>query len=275
MSISIRQAVIPCAGFGTRLLPATKCVPKELLPILNKPAIQYVVEELLESGITHIIFVENPAKPSVAQHFVRNEHLEFFLKTTGKHDYLQDIHRIEESTKFDIVIQEKPLGLGDAILCAKKHIHDEMFVVALPDVIFSRSARSTQKLLDVCREQNLSGLTLFHIPTKLSKLYGMVWGHSKNGLLMIDGAIEKPEQKDSPSDLAIVGRYVLPRAVFETLTAVNRDKTGETELTKALHQLAQYVPTIGIVEDQPIFDVGTVNGIIEATAYFSQFLVED
>lgn len=270
MSTAIRQAVIPCAGFGTRLLPATKCVPKELFPVLNKPAIQYVVEELLCAGITQMIFVENPAKLSVATHFAKNDELENFLRKMGKEDHLQELRRIESAVTFNVAIQKEPRGLGDAILSAREWITDGQFVVALPDVIFSHEALSTAQLLATCREQDRPGLTLVHVPLDQSRLYGMVWGQAAGKLFMVEGATEKPEPQNSPSDLAIVGRYVLPKTIFEVLARSDREWTGEIELTKVLHQLAAASPLAGVVEDRPIFDVGTLQGMVDATAYFAK-----
>jgi len=267
----IQTAVIPCAGYGTRLFPVTKSVPKELLPIVSTPAIQYVVEELVSVGISEIVLVTNSYKMSIEDYFLPNNQLNAFLSDRHKNDELRQLNDIQNMVKISVVNQPEPKGLGDAVLCAENCIRDQFFVVALPDVIFPKESKSTARLLNQCKENECGGLLLKEFLPQNSKQYGVVKAQSiDDGVYCIKRAVEKPAPDEAPSNLGIIGRYVLSKEVFSQLKRTAVSKSGEVELTSVLDNTAEKDKFLGVLVDGPLFDVGTIDGYVAATNHFFQ-----
>jgi len=255
--------VIPVAGYGTRFLPLTKVIPKQLLPIGDKPAIQYVVEEAVASGIEEIIFVCHPENTSVVDYFRPNEALIAHLESNGKTEIIQKLHHIESMARFQVAMQEEALGLGHAILCAEKFIGKEPFVVMLPDVIIIDSGPSIQQSLQHCNGQ--WGLLLVEVALNNIESFGIIRGsHIADNIYRLEGAIEKPTAKDAPSNLGVTGRYLFPPSVFEHIRNAKQGVLGEIQLTDAIDKLAKEDPGIGIICPGSVFDVGTPAGLRNA-----------
>lgn len=265
------QAVIPCAGMGTRLLPITKCVPKELLAVYDKPAIQRVVEEVVGAGIREIILVCHPKKTPLIEHFFPNASLDRFLAKTGKTHVLDGLYELYRRIKIDVVYQNTPLGLGDAILCSRKAVRGKRFAVFLPDVIFPDDGKDTQNLLLACRDRGSWGILLQEMSKKLLATSGVVRLEGKrnhSGTMSILGAVEKPGIGKAPSRFGIIGRYLLPTEIFALLEAQKRHDGCEIELTTSLDRLAATNPGKGVVAKTNYFDVGTREGLVKANSHF-------
>ena len=256
----IRKAVIPAAGYGTRFLPITKIIPKELLPIGNKPAIQYVVEEAVEAGIEEIILVCNPHKIPIADFFRPDRTLNRFLENQNKQKEIDELKRIESLVRVTVVYQEEALGLGHSILCAKEAVEGESFLVMLPDVLILPSHTGAKQLVDAC--QNTWGVLLEKVPQEKLSSYGIVkCAINPQGDYVIHGAVEKPAIDEAPSNLSLLGRYVLPGDIFQYIG--KKGSKGEVQLTDALNAMAQKAPALGILNSGKIFDVGTPEGLSE------------
>lgn len=215
------KAVIPAAGLGTRFLPATKAQPKEMLPVFNKPTIQYVVEEAVASGIDDILIITGKGKRSIEDHFDRSFELEFFLKNCGKIDYLVEIEAISDMADIYYVRQKEQKGLGDAILCAQKHVDGDPFAVLLGDTITQHSTPCTKNLMDVYEKYNASAIAIEKVPQDKIERYGIIKGKEvENSVYRIDDMVEKPPLNKAPSDLAITGRYILQPEIFDFLEEV-------------------------------------------------------
>ncbi|MGC9516063.1 MAG: UTP--glucose-1-phosphate uridylyltransferase GalU [Methanomicrobiales archaeon] len=232
------KAVIPAAGLGTRFLPATKAQPKEMLPVFDKPTIQYVVEEAVASGIDDILIITGKGKRSIEDHFDRAFELEYFLKKNGKTDYLDEIESISELADIYYVRQKKQQGLGDAIYCARKHIDDETFAVLLGDTITRSKIPCIKQLIDVHQKYGSSAIAVEEVPDEKIERYGII-----NGKLIgentykIEDMVEKPKLEDAPSNLGIMGRYVLDAKIFDHIKNVPPGFGGEIQLTDAMRLL--------------------------------------
>lgn len=234
------KAVIPAAGLGTRFLPATKNSPKEMLPLVDKPAIQYVVEEAVESGITDILVITGRGKRAIEDHFDRNLELEQLLERKGDHRQLEAMRRVAEMADIHYVRQKESRGLGHAILCARKHIGDEPFAVLLgDDVVFSEVPCTRQLVERFERRPGASVIAVEKVPPERIESYGVVKvdGAVEPGLHRVEALVEKPRREDAPSDLGILGRYVLTPEIFEELERTPPGKNGEVQLTDALQRL--------------------------------------
>jgi UTP--glucose-1-phosphate uridylyltransferase len=265
----IRKAVIPAAGYGTRLLPITKAVHKELLPIGTKPVIQFVVEEAAAAGIEEIILVCNRSKFSIADYFRPDEGLNRFLSERGKTKELEELRRIESLARLSTAYQDQPLGLGHAILCAKQAVGDEPFLVMLPDVLIADGGSVSVRLIEEEKKNGGWGVALERVSPERAGLYGIIRGKEEDGIYRIDGAVEKPKKNESPSDLAMLGRYLFPSEIFELLEKQRPGVLGEIQLTDAIDALAKTKPGYGIVCKSEIFDVGTSEGFKKASVYFA------
>lgn len=265
----IRKAVIPCAGYGTRFLPVTKLIPKELLPIGNKPAIQYVVEEAVAAGIREIILVCNPHKPPIVDYFRSDAALKVFLKSRGKIKEAEELERIESLADFQVVYQEEAKGLGDAVLAAAGAVGGERFAVMLPDVLLFEKSPSLSRLIQVCEAEPESwGLLLEKVSQSRISSYGIVKIEGKDAdRLVVQGAVEKPKPEDAPSDLAILGRYLLTPAIFDLIRESAPGCLGELQLTDALNVLCRRAPGLGLVFKETLFDVGNPKGLARANDY--------
>lgn len=232
------KAVIPAAGLGTRFLPATKAQPKEMLPVYDKPTIQYVIEESVNSGVDDILIVTGKGKRSIEDHFDRSFELEHHLRTKGKEDFLNQISYISELADIHFIRQKKQKGLGDAIYCAKKHVGDDPFVVMLGDTITKDTVPCTKQLIDIYEKYGKSVIALEEVPDEKVERYGIIGGEEiEPNIYQIDKLVEKPPLRVAPSNLAIMGRYVLTPDIFDCIEDVEPGYGGEIQLTDALSKL--------------------------------------
>ena len=248
------KAVIPAAGLGTRFLPATKAQPKEMLPVYDKPTIQYVIEESVNSGVDDILIVTGKGKRSIEDHFDRSFELEHHLKTKGKEDFLKEIEYISELADIHFIRQKKQKGLGDAIYCAKKHVGDDPFVVMLGDTITKDKVPCTKQLIDIYEKYGKSVIALEEVPDEKVERYGIIRGEEiEPNIYKIDKLIEKPPLRVAPSNLAIMGRYVLTPDIFDHIENVEPGYGGEIQLTDALSKLDEIYGQVFTGES---FDIG-------------------
>lgn len=262
---SVRKAVIPVAGFGTRLLPVTKSVPKELLPVIDVPAIQVIVEECIASGIEEVIFITGRGKVGIEDHFDYHYELEKLLEERGQYDELEKVRRISSMIRTISVRQKKPLGLGHAIYCARDVIGDEHFMVLLPDDIISSDPPCTKQMLDVFEKYGEGVVSLMSVPEDEVSEYGIVDGESwAPEMLRVRTLMEKPSEDIAPSNLAIIGRYLLPPVIFDYLAEATPDESGEIQLTDALAQLAREKALIGYKFSGMRHDIGDKLGFLTA-----------
>lgn len=269
----IRKAIIPVAGLGTRMLPATKAIPKELLPIVDKPLIQYVVEEAIEGGVEEIIFITRNGKEAIENHFDVNFELEHKLKSTGKRQFLKSIKNlIPKKIKISSVRQEEPLGLGDAILCAKHLINKEDFAVLLPDeiLISNNAPRDFIRMINFYNVNNTGQLLVEKVKKEEISKYGIVDINKKtikiNSPSNVHKLIEKPSLKKAPSNLRVVGRYILPNQIMSDLEKIPKDKFGEYQLTNAIDRSIREGNILinAVLTDSKIFDCGSKKGFLGA-----------
>jgi UTP--glucose-1-phosphate uridylyltransferase len=253
----VRKAVIPAAGFGTRMLPAAKAVPKELLPILDRPVIQYVVEEAAAAGIGDVLLVTSRHKRAIEDHFDRMPELEEHLSAGGKEELLAGLRELMGKIKLHSVRQAQPLGLGDAVLQAEAHVGDEPFLCLLGDTIFSGVTPPARQLVAAYAELGSSVIGLEEVPADRVGRYGIVGGNEiRPGLLRLETLIEKPSLSDAPSRWAIAARYLLTPGIFACLKEIGRGRGGEVQLTDALALLAGVEPVYGLVLESRRHDVG-------------------
>ena len=232
------KAVIPAAGLGTRFLPATKAQPKEMLPVYDKPTIQYVIEEAVESGVDDILIVTGKGKRSIEDHFDRAFELEYILQEKGKFEYLEEVKEITDLADIHFIRQKKQKGLGDAIHWAKKHVGAEPFVVMLGDTITKAEVPCTKQLIDLYVKYGKSAIAVEPVPDEKVERYGIIDGTEvEKNVYKINRLVEKPALKDAPSNLAIMGRYVLTPDIFEHIENTEPGVGGEIQLTDALSQL--------------------------------------
>jgi UTP--glucose-1-phosphate uridylyltransferase len=266
----IRKAVIPAAGLGTRFLPATKAQPKEMLPIVDKPTIQYIIEEAKASGIEEILIVTGRSKRSIEDHFDRSIELELNLKEHHKDDLLEVIKKISE-INIHYIRQKEPLGLGHAILCAKHFIGDEPFAVLLGDDIVDAEKPCLEQLIDVYNETGASILGVQKVAKDKVSSYGIIApkGDIGDRTCVVGDMVEKPEIKDSPSQLAVLGRYIITPQIFDLLEKTKPGKGGEIQLTDALKNLAKKQIVLAYDFIGRRYDVGSKQGFLEATVEYA------
>lgn len=268
----IRKAVFPVAGLGTRFLPATKASPKELLPIVDKPLIQYAVEEAIEAGIEELIFVTSSNKRAIEDHFDRNIELETYLDARGQHGRLalvRDMLPLNISCVY--VRQSEPKGLGDAILCAKRLVGDEPFAVLLADdLIDGRGMGALKQMVSFYAKESGQVLAASRVPMHDVDKYGIAGGiaHGPRSHL-IQTLVEKPSPAEAPSDLAVIGRYILHPSIFEVLERAVPGKNGEIQLTDAIAALLQVVPTHAYQFDGVRYDCGSKLGYMQASLAYA------
>ncbi len=264
--MNVRKAVIPAAGLGTRFLPASKSVPKELLPILDKPMIQYEVEEAADAGIEEIIIVTSQGKEALEDYFRPNPDLEHHLDSSGSAYLLEKVRHITSIAKFSFVRQEQPLGLGHAVLTAKDLVGDEPFVIMLPDDIIWNSDGATQQMLRVYAQYGASVIAVEQVPMEAVRAYGVVDSVAVDDrVYQINAMVEKPDPKDAPSDLAIVGRYVLTPEIFPCLERTTPGAKGEIQLTDGMALLLEQQPMYAYRFEGIRYDGGTPLGLLRAS----------
>ncbi|MFO1519457.1 MAG: UTP--glucose-1-phosphate uridylyltransferase GalU [bacterium] len=263
--MKIRKAVIPVAGLGTRFLPATKVVPKELLPVVDRPSIHYIVEEAVSSGIEEIVLVTGRGKQHIMDYFDRAPELEEILSKRGKEDLLQSIQKTSSMAEFVTVLQPQPLGLGHAVLCAKDVIGDEPFFVCLPDDLIDSDVPCMAQMLQVYQKREKPVIAVERVPDDQVNQYGILQSKEVDkGLHRIENLVEKPELKKAPSNLGIVGRYLLPSQIFKILEQVKPGTSGEIQLTDGLRQLASQSDAYGFEFSGTRYDTGDKLGFLKA-----------
>ncbi|HZD17122.1 MAG TPA: UTP--glucose-1-phosphate uridylyltransferase GalU [Actinomycetota bacterium] len=263
----VRKAVIPAAGLGTRFLPATKAQPKEMLPLIDKPAIQYVVEEAVRCGLTDILIVTGRGKRPIEDHFDRSLELEHFLETKGKFDELKEVREISEMATIHYIRQRDALGLGHAVSVAEDHVGDEAFAVLLGDDIIGEGTPLLSEMLRVHERYGRSVLAAMQVPRQDVNLYGCVEPEfvEEDRLARVLSIVEKPSPEEAPSNLAAIGRYVLTPEIFETLRHQEPGVGGEIQLTDAINVLAQEQAVYAYVFEDGRFDVGNKLDYVKAT----------
>jgi UTP--glucose-1-phosphate uridylyltransferase len=267
--MKVRKAVIVAAGMGTRMLPASKVIPKEILPVVDKPAIQVVVEEAIASGIEEIIVVISPGRTTVIAHFDSAPELERHLEERGKHDVLEMVRSTNNPARFTTAEQKEPLGLGHAVLQAREAVGDEPFAVMLPDDIFDSERPCLRQLLDVAENEDAPVVALLKVARSEIPKYGIVVAKPvRPRLYELSGMVEKPPIEKAPSDLAIMGRYVLTPDIFPLLADGKPGAGGEIQLTDALLELAQRRRLYGYEFEGVRYDLGDKAGFIAAQVGF-------
>lgn len=268
--MNVRKAILPAAGLGTRFLPATKASPKEMLPLVDKPLIQYAVEEAVASGIEDIIVVTGRGKRAIEDHFDRSVELEENLKGNGKGQLLSQIRHISNLANFCYVRQSEALGLGHAVLCAQHLIGDEPFAVILGDEIIDAPVPGLAQLIHTFKKKGGAVIGVQEVPHHEVNRYGIVSPRTvREGLHQVQDLVEKPSPSDAPSDLAVIGRYVLPPEIFFILRKTKPGKQGEIQLTDALKELARKSPMYALEIQGQRYDAGNKLGFLIATVEFA------
>ncbi len=265
------KVVIPAAGLGIRFLPATKAQPKEMLPVVDKPAIQYVVEEAVASGMTDITMITGRGKRAIEDHFDKSYELEHKLRDGGNMEALEEVQRIASMADIFYIRQKEQLGLGHAVLCAKKHIGDEPFAVMLGDDIVVNDHPCIGQLVEAFEEMGTSVVGVERVPKSKVSRYGVIKGKRvRDELYKVDDLVEKPSPEEAPSDLAIIGRYVFKPEIFTYLEKIGPGKDGEYQLTDAMRLLCKKDGLHGLRFKGRRFDIGSKSDWIRATVELSR-----
>ena len=268
--MTITKAVIPVAGMGTRFLPATLSVSKVMIPILDRPSIHYAIEELHQAGITEIIFIISPDQKSIKDYFQPRPDIEALLKNRGELELLKTIQAIQNLVHINFVTQESPLGLGHAILQSKPLIKDETFVVLLPDDLIFGNESTTSEMIKIFYKTPGIILAAKEVPDEMVSKLGIIDPLDvNNNQIKVKSVIEKPELQNAPSNLGIVGRYVLPKEIFSKLESIQPGALGEIQLTDAIDSLMNEMSCIAYQFTSDHFDIGTPLGLVKASVYQS------
>lgn len=271
----VRKAVFPAAGLGTRFLPATKAMPKEMLPLVDKPLIQYGVEEAIHSGVQNIVIVTGRGKSAIEDHFDVSFELENLLETRNKKDLLATVRAVSEMINIAYVRQKEALGLGHAVLRARELIGDEPFATILSDDIIDADVPALRQMLDVYEFYGASVVALMEVPRDRISAYGVVDAEpiadssGSNRLFRIRNLVEKPKPEEAPSNLAIIGRYILTPEIFESIESIEPGAGGELQLTDALMHMLRNRPIYGFRFDGKRYDAGDKLGFLKATVEFA------
>jgi UTP--glucose-1-phosphate uridylyltransferase len=270
---SVRKAVFPVAGLGTRFLPATKAQPKEMLPLVDKPIIQYGVEEAVAAGIANIILVTGRGKNAIEDHFDVSVELETFLEARGKREQLAEIRKISNMINFAYVRQGEPLGLGHAVLVARELVGQEPFAVILGDDVIDAEPPAIKQLMAVFEQVGGPVLAVERVPRDEISSYGVIaldpGAQLGEGVHRVRDLVEKPSKGEAPSDLAIIGRYILTPDIFPALAATKSDRTGEIQLTNGLRELLKTRPIFACEIKGVRHDTGNKLGFLKAVVYFA------
>ncbi|MCT4585598.1 MAG: UTP--glucose-1-phosphate uridylyltransferase GalU [Peptostreptococcaceae bacterium] len=268
--MKVKKAIIPAAGFGTRFLPATKASPKEMIPIVDKPTLQYIVEEAIEAGIEDILIVTGRHKRSIEDHFDKSIELELSLEKSGKDELLKMVRDISDMVRIHYIRQKEAKGLGHAILCGKPFIGNEPFAVLLGDDVVDSKTPCIKQLMDVYEEKQGTILGVQEVKTEDTSKYGIVDGlEDSDKIRKVKNLVEKPDPKDAPSNVAILGRYIITPQIFDILETTKPGKGGEIQLTDALKELAKRENMYSYIFDGKRYDVGNKMGYLEATIDFA------
>lgn len=268
--MSINKAVLPAAGLGTRFLPATKAQPKEMLPLVDKPLIQYVVEESVGAGITNVIIVTGRGKTAIEDHFDVSFELERFLEDKGKTDELEIVKAISDLVNVSYVRQKEALGLGHAVAVAEPLVGDEPFAVLLGDDLVASDVPCIQQMIEVYEQVKAPVLAVMRVPRDEISSYGVIAATSESERLhKVSRLVEKPSADEAPSDLAIIGRYILTPAIFEHVKKTGVDGKGEIQLTNALESLLSETPIYGFEFEGVRHDCGNKLGLLKASVEYA------
>ncbi len=267
----IRKAVLPVAGFGTRVLPATKSIPKEMLPVVDRPALQYVVDEATKAGIEHIVFVTGRNKGAIEDYFDRAYELEATLHLKNKTALLEELEsKLPLPGSASFVRQQAPLGLGHAIWCARDVIGDEAFAVLLPDVLIKSNEGCLKQMVDVYEKTGGNIIAVDPVPNDQTDKYGVIAPKSQDGSLYeMSGMVEKPKPQDAPSNLAITGRYILQPSIFKFLEEQKPGAGNEIQLTDAMAKLMKVSPFFALAFDGTPYDCGSKIGYFRAVCAYA------
>lgn len=261
----IRKAVIPAAGFGTRFLPATKSMPKEMLPIIDKPAIHYAVEEAVKAGIEEVIFITGRGKRAIEDYFDHSYELEDQLRKSGKLELLAEIEAISDMAEIVYIRQKEALGLGHAVLRARDLVGNEPFAVILPDVLMTDGGKFLKEAINKFNQEEKTIIGVQEVDPQKVSSYGIVEKKGNGDFFEITGVVEKPKPKEAPSNLHIFGRYILTPSIFDYLAKTKPGKGGEIQLTDALEMQIKKEGAYGLVLKDEYFDTGDKLGFIKAT----------
>ncbi len=268
--MKIRKAVLPVAGLGTRVLPASKVIPKEMLPLVDKPTLQYIVEEAVAAGIEEIIFVTSRSKRSIEDHFDAFPELEAVLERKAKHKELEELRQLQTMATYTSVRQAEPLGLGHAVLCAKELVGDEPFVVMLGDILIPPETPCLPELIEVYERYQGSVLSLVPLPPETIPTYGIATVEELgSNVVKIPHVVEKPPLEEAPSDLGVYGRYVLTPDIFELLEQTQPGSGGEIQVTDAIEMQAQAGRCYGVKFTGTRYDTGTPLGLLTTSIAFA------
>jgi UTP--glucose-1-phosphate uridylyltransferase len=268
--MSIRKAVLPVAGLGTRVLPASKVIPKEMLPLVDKPTLQYIVEEAVAAGIEEIIFVTSRSKRSIEDHFDAFPELEAALERKGKRKELEELRQLQTMARYTSVRQSEPLGLGHAVLCAKELVGDEPFVVMLGDILIPPETPCLPDLIEVYERYQGSVLSLVPLPPEIIPTYGIAKVEELgSNVVKVSHVVEKPPLEEAPSDLGAYGRYVLTPDIFELLEQTPPGRGGEIQVTDAIEMQAQAGRCYGVIFTGERYDTGTPLGLLTTSIAFA------
>ncbi|MED3825589.1 UTP--glucose-1-phosphate uridylyltransferase GalU [Priestia flexa] len=263
--MNVRKAVIPVGGLGTRFLPTIKALPKEMLPIVDKPAVQYIVEEAVEAGIESIIFITGKHKKAIEDHFDKSVELEHLLVEKGKYELLENVQRISKMASVHYIRQQEPQGLGHAILCAEKFIGDEPFAVLLGDDVMVGETPALKQLIKVYEELNQSVIGVKEVKKEDVSKYGIIKAGSVVGdVYSVEDVVEKPKPEQAPSNVAIMGRYILTPSIFQSLKKIEKGVGNELQLTDAIKDLSQYEQIFSVRLKGSRFDIGDKVGYLQA-----------
>jgi UTP--glucose-1-phosphate uridylyltransferase len=273
VTAAIRKAVFPAAGLGTRFLPATKAQPKEMLPLVDKPIIQYGVEEALASGASNVILVTGRGKNAIEDHFDVSVELETFLEARGKTQQLDEVRKISNLINFAYVRQGEPLGLGHAVLVTEELVGDEPFAVILGDDVIDADPPALRQMIDVFEQVGGPVLAVERVPRDEISSYGVIavdeTAKLPRGVYKVRDLVEKPPKEEAPSDLAIIGRYILTPDIFRSLRATGKDRTGEIQLTNGLRDLLKNRAIYACEISGTRHDTGNKLGFLKAVVYFA------
>lgn len=268
--MKVRKAIIPAAGLGTRFLPATKAQPKEMLPIVDKPTIQYIIEEAVASGIEEILIITGRSKRAIEDHFDKSVELELELKSKHKDDLLQQVEYISNLAEIYYIRQKEPKGLGHAISCARTFVGNEPFAVMLGDDVVDSDVPCLKQLIDVYNEYKTTVLGVQEVAPENVNKYGIIKGmHIEDGVYKVKDMVEKPEIGKAPSNIAILGRYIITPRIFEILENTAPGKNGEIQLTDALKELVSQEAMYAYTFKGKRYDVGDKLGFLQATVEFA------
>jgi UTP--glucose-1-phosphate uridylyltransferase len=270
----VRKCLFPVAGYGTRFLPATKAMPKEMLPVVKKPLIQYGVEEAIEAGINNVGFITGRGKRAIADHFDTSYELEHQISGTAKEKHLEDIRDVMDKCEFIFMRQRAMLGLGHAILTGKPIIGDEPFAVILADDLCASpedgsAARALSQLVNLYNRYHCSVVAIEEVPEENISSYGVISGKEiEPGVYEVDDMVEKPKREDAPTNMGIIGRYVLTPDIFDYIESTAPGANGEIQITDAIRSLAKDKKVLALKFKGQRFDCGSIDGFVEATNYY-------